>query len=74
MGIIATEQAKDLIERLEAHESKRVRGWAKVLRRAGYCSVVIYFQQDPLDFIAIMFTINGDFETAALIDQINQML
>jgi len=63
-----------LIERLEAHESKRVRGWAKVLRRAGYSSVAIYFQQDPLDFIAIIFTINGDFETAALIDQINQIL
>jgi hypothetical protein len=51
-----------------------VRGWAKVLRRAGYSSVVIYFQQDPLDFIAIMFDIRGDHETAALIDQINRML
>jgi len=71
---LSKNKAKDLIERLEAHESKRVRGWAKVLRRAGYSSVVIYFQQDPLDFIAIMFDIRGDHETAALIDQINRML
>jgi len=71
---LSKNKAKDLIERLEAHESKRVRGWTKVLRRAGYSSVVIYFQQDPLDFIAIMFDIRGDHETAALIDQINRML
>jgi RHS repeat-associated protein len=67
-------KARDLVEKLKAHSSKRVRGWAKVLGRAGYCSVVLYFEHDPLDFLAIMFDIAGDHETAAMIDQINSMM
>jgi RHS repeat-associated protein len=50
-----------------------VREWA--LSRLGttlaVCSVVAYFNQNPLDFIAIMLTVAGDFDTAREIDAIN---
>jgi hypothetical protein len=66
-------QAQDLANHLRAHSSKRVRGWAKVLRRAGFgiSSVDSYGQSDLLGLISLIFDINGDHETAALIDSLN---
>jgi hypothetical protein len=48
----------------------------KIVAKAtlGLCSVDAYFRQNPLDFIAIMFDIAGDDETAAEIDHINQSI
>jgi RHS repeat-associated protein len=53
-----------------------VRSWAhaKFGTILGLSSVVAYMEQNPLDFIAIMLTIHGNFEGALAIDRINGVL
>jgi len=52
----------------------------KAARKAGWlgafavCSVVAYFNENPLDCIAILLTCAGEFELANRVDQLNNSL
>jgi RHS repeat-associated protein len=49
-------------------------GWRGLLEGLAVCSVVAYFQQNPLDCIAILLDCAGDFDMANRVDQLNASL
>jgi hypothetical protein len=38
------------------------------------CSLIAYFQQNPLDFLAILLDIQGEHQAAARVDRLNEEL